>query len=116
MRAFEISINGERLCLAGASNASVFTAIIEYLGRDEEHLHLHVGGLLIPEQEHITWQDSSLSVGDDVRIRILESDKIDAPTERSRINPKQDIEAQKRCVRMMAKKFDWKIQTKRKRS
>ena len=30
MRAFEIYINGERLCFAGVSNASVFTAIIEY--------------------------------------------------------------------------------------
>ena len=29
MRAFEIYINGERLCLAGVSYASVFTAIIE---------------------------------------------------------------------------------------
>jgi hypothetical protein len=114
MRAFEVYINGERLCLAGVNNASVFTAIIEYAGQDEEHTHLHVGGLLIPEQEDVAWQDRSLSVGDDVRIRVLESDRVDAPTERSRTNPKQDIEAQKRYIRMMAKKFGWKIQTKRK--
>ena len=113
MRAFEIYINGERLCLAGVSNAGIFTAIIEYLGGDEEHLHFGVGGLLIPEQEHVTWQDRSLSVGDDVRIRTLESDKVDAPTERSPRNPKHDIQAQKRYVRMMAKKFGWKIQIKR---
>jgi hypothetical protein len=116
MRAFEIYINGERLCLAGVSNASVFTAIIEYVGRDEEDLHLHVGGSLIPEQEYVTWQDRSLSVGDDVRIRILESDKVDAPTERSPTNPEQDIQAQKRYLRMMAKKIGWKIQIKRTRS
>jgi hypothetical protein len=115
MRAFEIYVNGERLCLAGVSSAGVFTTIIEYLGRDEEHLHLHVGGLLIPEQEHVTWQDRSLAVGDDVRIKIVESDKIDAPTTRSPRNPKKDIQAQKRYVRTMAKKFGWKIQTDRRR-
>ena len=116
MRAFEIYVNGERLCLAGVSSAGVVTAIIEYLGRDEEHLHLHVGGLLIPEREHVTWRDRSLSVGDDVRIKILESDKVDAPTKRSPRNPKKEIQAQKRYVRMMAKKFGWKIQIDRRRN
>ena len=82
MRAFEIYINGERLCLAGVSNAGIFTTIMEYQGGAEEHLQLDVGGLLIPEQEYVTWQNRSLSVGDDVRIRILESDKVDAPTDR----------------------------------
>ena len=38
-----------------------------------------------------------------MRIRILESDAVDAPTERSPTNPKQDIQAQKRYLRMMAK-------------
>lgn len=116
MRAFEIYLNGKRLCLAGVSNAGVFSAIIEYLGGDEEHLHLNVGGLLIPEQEHVSWQDRSLSVGDDVRIRILDNEKVDAPKERFRTNAKQDIQAQKRYLRMMAKKFGWKIQIKRTRS
>lgn len=64
MRAFEIYVNGERLCLAGISNEGVFAAITESLGGDEEHLYLDVGALLIPEQEHATWQDRSLSVGD----------------------------------------------------
>jgi hypothetical protein len=116
MLAFEIYINGQRLCLAGVSNAGVFSAIIEYLGGDEEHLLLDVGGLLIPEGEHVSWRVMSLSVGDDVRIRILESDKVDAPTERFPINARQDIQAQKRYIRMMAKTFGWKIQVKRKRS
>ena len=50
MRAFEIYVNGKRLCVAGVNNASVLSAIIDYVGRDdEERLHLHVGGLLIPE-------------------------------------------------------------------
>jgi len=82
MRAFEIYVNGERLCLAGVSDASVLTAIMDYVGRDKERLHLHVGGLLIPQEEHVRWQDRDLAVGDEIRIRIVESDKVDAPTKR----------------------------------
>lgn len=113
MRVFEIYVNGERLCLAGVNNG-VFAAIIEYLG-DEDHLHLDVGGLLIPEQEHVTWQDRRLSVGDDVRVRILEGDNVDLPAERFPTNLRQDTQAQKQHIRRMAKKFGWKIQVKRTR-
>jgi hypothetical protein len=77
---------------------------------------LDVGGLLMPEQEYVTWLNRGLSVGYDVRIRILETDRVDAPTERFPRNAKQDIQAQQRYIRMMAKKFGWKIQIKRKRS
>jgi len=117
MRAFEIYLNGERrLCLAGVGNEGVFTAIIEWQGGDEEHIHLDVGGLPIPEEEYVTWQDRTLSVGDDVRIRIIDSDNVDTPIERFPTNAKRDIQAQKRYLRVMAKKFGWKIQTKRKRT
>lgn len=115
MRAFEIYVNGESLCVAGVSDASVLTAIIDYVGRDKERLHLHVGGLLIPQDEHVRWQDRDLAVGDDVRVKIIEVDRVDAPTKRSPRDPKKDVRAQKRYVRTMAKKFGWKIQTGRKR-
>ena len=113
MRAFEICVNRKRLCLAGVSDASVLTAIIDYVGRDKERLHLHVGGLLIPQEEHVRWQDRDLAVGDEIRIRIMESDKVDAPTKRFPRDPKRDIQAQKRYVRTMAKKFGWKIHSMR---
>ena len=114
MRAFEIYINGERLCLAGVSNASVFTAIIEYVGQDEEDLHLHVGGSLIPEQEYVTWQYRGLSVGDDVRIRILESDKVDAPTEPQQTRSKTF--KRRSGTTNDGQKIGWKIQIKQTRS
>jgi len=115
MRAFEIYVNGKRACLAGVNDASVLTAIMDYAGRDKERLHLHVGGLLIPQEEHVRWQDRDLAVGDEIRIRIVDSDKVDAPTKRYARDPKKDIRAQKRYVRTMAKKFGWKIQSVRRR-
>jgi len=115
MRAFEIYVNGERLCCAGVSDASVLTAIIDYVGREKERLHLHVGGLLIPQDEHVRWQDRDLTVGDDVRVKIIEIDTVDAPTKRFPRDPKKDVRAQKQYVRTMAKKIGWKILTGRKR-
>jgi hypothetical protein len=116
MRAFEVHVNGERLCLAGVGEDGVLTAIVDYAGRDKERLHLHVGGLLIPEEQHVKWQDRYLNVGDEVRIRIVESVKVDVPAKRFPKNPKKEIRSQKKYVRMMAKQFGWTIQTARKRT
>ena len=90
MRAFEIYVNGKRLCLAGVTDASVLTTIIDYVGRDTQRLHLHVCGLLIPQEEHVRWQERDLTVGDEVRIRIIESDKVDAPTPKRKFKRKND--------------------------
>src|ERR1700752_1615953 len=109
MRAFEVYVNGERLCTAGVNDSTVLTAIIDYVGRDKERLHLHVGGLLIPQEEHVRWQDMDLAVGDDVRIKVVEIETVDAPTKRYLRDPKKEVREQKRYVRTMAKKFGWKI-------
>ena len=115
MRAFEVYVNGKRLCVAGVNNASVLTAIIDYVGRDKECLHLHVGGLLIPQEEHVRWQDRNLALGDDIRIKVVEIETVDAPTKRYPRDPNKEVREQKRYVRTMAKKFGWKIQAGRNR-
>jgi hypothetical protein len=116
MRAFEVYVNGERLCVAGVSAASVLTVILDYVGRDEGHSHLRVGGLLIPEQDHVYWLDRNLGIGDDIRIKVIESEAVDAPVKRYARDPKKEVRDQKRYVRTMAKQFGWKIQTGRKRA
>ena len=115
MRAFEIYVNGERVCLAGVTDRSVLTTIIDYSGRDREPLHLHVGGLLIPQEEHVRWQDRDLDVGDEIRVRIVETDEVDPPAKRFRKDPKKDLQSKKHYVQTMAKKFGWKIQIVRRR-
>jgi hypothetical protein len=115
MRGFEVYVNGERVCLAGVNDTSVADVILDFVGRDEKCFHLHVGGLLIPEGEHVRWQDRHLNVGDEVRIKLVEAASVDEPTKRFRTDAKKRIEAQKRHVRRMAKTFGWRIQTVRKR-
>jgi hypothetical protein len=119
MRAFEVYLNGERLCLAGANDESVLSTIIDYVGKvgnpdNEERLHLSVGGLLIPQEEHVRWQERDLAVGDEIRVRILDSDTVDMPSRRIPRDPKKEIRNEQRYVRKMAKKLGWRIQKARK--
>jgi hypothetical protein len=78
----------------------------------EEELKLHVGGLISPKAEHVRWLDRALQVGDEVRIKIADDASIDRPRTRKRRDPAQELRAQKRYVREMAKRFGWKIQTR----
>ena len=115
MRAFKVFLNGKLLCLAGAGEDRVLSVIIDYVGNDNQRLHLHVGGLRIPEEEHVRWQNRDLVVGDEVRVKVVEAAKVDVPTKRFPRDPKWDERAKKHYVRNLAKELGWKIQPNRKR-
>jgi protein involved in polysaccharide export with SLBB domain len=89
--------------------------MLDFVGRTAESFHLHVGGLLIPGDEHVRWPDKNLSVGDEVRIKIVEAASVDEPTKRFPRDEKKRTKEAKRYVRRMAKKLGWTIQTVRKR-
>ena len=57
------------------------------------------------------WLDRDLVVGDEVRIEVVDDDSVDRPRSRKRRDRAQELRAQKRYVREMAKQFGWKIQT-----
>jgi len=115
MRAFEVYLNDERLCLAGIGDDGVLTAIVDYVAGDgRQELRLQVGGLITPQGEHVRWRNPPLRIGDEVRVKIVESKAVDRPTKRHRRNPAEETKAQKRYVREMAKRFGWKVQTRRK--
>jgi len=108
MRAFRVSLNGKRLCLAGIGDDGVLTAIVSHAtGRGSDSLGLDVGGLISPAKEHVIWDHLRLEPGDEVRIKIVESKSIDPPKERRPDDPKENLKSQKRYVRNMAKKLGW---------
>jgi hypothetical protein len=47
MKAFEVFINGHRLCLAGVGDNGVLSAIVNWVGGParDEHIFLSLGGL-----------------------------------------------------------------------
>jgi hypothetical protein len=113
MRAFNVSLNKKKLCVAGVGERGVLAAIIGWVARDRgEDLYLNVGGLA--NEEHRDWiKHKRLQVGDEIRVTIVETGSSDKPTSRQRIDPAKDLKAKKNYVRNMAKELGWKIQTRK---
>lgn len=115
MRAFNVSLNGNKLCLAGVGEHGVLSAIISWVAGDRgEDLFIHVGGLA--NEEHIDWvKRKRLQVGDKIRIEVVESRSVGEPVRRRRNHPAETLKAKKHYVRRMAKELGWKIETKSQR-
>lgn len=91
MIAFEVFLNGEKLCTVGWQDLSVLTAILNWrqlktddplVKLDAEDLRFYVGGLSSVAEgnrEFLRWVDRPLKVGDEVKIEIVDTDTVDAP-------------------------------------
>lgn len=119
MIAFEVHLNGKKICTAGVGDLGVLTSSLAWRGPQPyqkggpvvpEYLRLDVGGLA-DCGDHLRWQDRKLKRGDVVSIKVVEVDSPDRPRERQHPSPTADLRRQKQYVRRMAKKFGWKIQT-----
>lgn len=89
MIAFEVSVNGNPVCLAGIGEDGVLGASVTATLPASEvptPIWFNVGGLA--NDEHVTWVESSshprqaLDVGDLVQIRIVEAETVDEPIRR----------------------------------
>lgn len=114
MRAFEVYLNGKRLCLAGIGEDGVLNTMVDHVsGHGRNELYLQVGGLISPTMEHVLWRNQRLKTGDEVRVKIIESTSTDRPKQSHRRDPKEELRAQKKYVREMARKLGWKVTTGR---
>jgi hypothetical protein len=94
MIALEVTLNGRRICVAGAEDLSVLSTIVSAGGKlgkrtvpprpgDETFdIYYSVGGLtsrLDPAKDvHVNWKSvAPLKVGDVIQVRILETRKVD---------------------------------------
>jgi catechol 2,3-dioxygenase-like lactoylglutathione lyase family enzyme len=98
MITYEIEINRELVTIAGAPEMNVLSAILTAVGKlgaqsagtrdepDTRSIELDVGGMTSPsngsEEESVKWVARELSVGDEVVIRIRESNDAHEPVER----------------------------------
>ena len=117
MRAFKVYLNGKRLCLAGIGDDGVLTTIVDWVSRKGVgDLFLQVGGLISPKDEHVRWvTQKPLTVGDQLRVEIVEADAVDRPKKRYRTHPAEQLKSKKRYVRMMAKELGWGVRARPKR-
>jgi hypothetical protein len=84
MRAFEIHLNGKKLCLAGIDKG-ILAATVNWVARprrSDEVGGFSVGGLIDPTEQHVEWTNRKLHIGDDLRIKIVEKDAVDKPRKR----------------------------------
>jgi hypothetical protein len=110
VKVFEVFLNGERLCVAGIDGDGVLIAYLSSARiKGSDDLDLDVGGLVSTTREHLKWARVGLNLGDEVRVRILESVSADEPEERKREEPERELERQRNYVREMAKKLGWTL-------
>jgi hypothetical protein len=84
MIAFEIYLNGQKLCRAGIGDSGVLSAIVTWAaatmsaGTKDESLFLNMGGLVTPERKHVSWiNQKPLAVGDKIQVNVVEADSVD---------------------------------------
>src|SRR5437660_11257517 len=103
MRAFEISLNGKCLCLAGVGNDGVLSTTITHDPfRKRRETRLYIGGIALPQDEHVFWKERILHLGDELRLKGVEKETVDVPRERVRGDPCAEANAQKHSVRKVA--------------
>ena len=111
MISFNVSLNGNKLCLAGIGKRGVLSTILSWAASEQgEDLFLHVGGLA--NEEHIDWIDQKhLQVGDEIRVEICDAESVDDPIGKRRTDAAETLDRKKRYVRRIAEELGWRIQT-----
>jgi len=110
MRAFEIHLNGKKLCLAGMEHGTLlFSIACSENKQGRGAVGLGMTGLKL-NQETVRWQQCAMQLNDEVRIRIIEADAVDKP-ELLPPAPRDTRKYEKAAVRTMAKEFGWTVQT-----
>lgn len=119
MLAFELQLNGKKICTAGIGEPGVLTSFITWVLGDggsrqkgREEMFVRLGGLVSRTNQHLDWLRRPLRRGDEVSIRVVEVDVVDTPKRQRRESPTHQRRAQERYVRRMAKQFGWKIETR----
>jgi hypothetical protein len=101
MKAFEVYINGHRLCLAGVGDNGVLHAIVNWVGgaSREENIWLSIGGLDCTTDEHLRWRAPSIGVGAEILVRVVEAPVVDQPDEREHSEMPTILEQYRACLR-----------------
>jgi len=111
MRAFEIHLNGKKLCVAGMERGQLLFSIAcveNKQGRGD--VGLGMTGISAT-RDTVRWQQRSLQMNDKVQIKIVEAKTADA-FEVLQKAPLDSRKYEKAYVRSMAKEFGWTIKTK----
>jgi len=84
MLAFELYVNGQKICTAGSDGLDALTTGITFSrpkqpAQREAGTYMTVAGVIKQPEEFHHWDHRQLHVGDKVEIRVVETSKVDAP-------------------------------------
>ena len=105
MIAFDIFVNGEKVCTAGVdSDYGMLTSILSWAKRDLSRLPAEIRSEVSGEElkmvisgqkslgdndfENLQWKGRDLKPGDEIRIAVVDVDGVDAPESTQKISPK----------------------------
>jgi hypothetical protein len=110
MRAFEIHLNGKKLCVAGLEEGMLlFSVACSENKHGRGGVGLSMKGVL-DTQQGVRWKNRTLRINDEVRIKIVETSKVERFTVLQE-PPRDPRKYEKKWVRRMAKEFGWTIQS-----
>lgn len=113
MRAYEVFLNGKRLCVAGIGGDGYISAYITYRSEPNK-TWIDVMGLENRKKLYVRWASTDLRGGDEVLLKIVDRKSVDKYKVIRRHDEKRDLESMKRGVREMAKALGLEIRENRK--
>jgi hypothetical protein len=115
MTAFEIYLNGRKVCTAGLNGAGVVMPTITwFLGegprrKRSEELAFHVSGLVSRTRTHLTWAHRPLKIGDEVRIVVAKKSKVDAPKKKRRESKAHRLKRERDYIEKKIAEYGWTV-------
>ena len=87
MIAFEIYVNGQKVCTAGSAGLDALTTGITFSrpkqpAQREAGTYLTIGGVVIEPEEIVNWDHRQLHIGDMVEVRVVDASEVDEPKTR----------------------------------
>ncbi len=88
MIAFEFIFNGQRIATAGVGEWGMLLGILRWVRRRSDHCTFHaetfceveIYGHSFTTDDHLVWAVQPLTAGDEVLVRIIETEQVDEPT------------------------------------
>ena len=105
---FEVRINGGPPTIMGQADISVLSACLTFVSARSE-LEFRAGGLVSNgphNNEHIEWLQQDLKVGDEVSIRIVDSDSASVPVGRQRQDPAASEREERAYYERLKRKYE----------
>jgi hypothetical protein len=111
MIAFEVHINGKKICTAGLDSPGVVSQVLNWVKgpKGKPYMEFRIGGLVSKTSTNIGWDSRKMKVGDDVRIVLVETKKADKPIHKSKQDKRRILEYKKKNLQRIADELGWKV-------